>query len=277
MRKSKAAYLRLCSYWSISTTKYEYERILTKHMLPAIGSKSLVDLSARDILAITDKLRHTPTECRPAHAAMSSFFGYCVPRYLPLSPMTGLKNPTKPKKRERVLSYSELALIWAKTATLSDFNSVARLCILLGLRRSEAAAIQPAWIADGLLTLQVRRISPANLVEGDKNDEGYSPLGTLGISVQGVDAHDAWRIALVGARDPAPVRFFSPRFSRPHAVPVLPERIVSSHRFFKSRCQRFTDLHHSGQSFFHGEPPTIHAARFALPRRAAQCVPLWIA
>ena len=86
-----------------------------------------------------------------------------------------LKNPTKPKKRERVLSYSELALIWAKTATLSDFNSVARLCILLGLRRSEAAAIQPAWIADGLLTLQVRRISPANLVEGDKNDEGYSP------------------------------------------------------------------------------------------------------
>lgn len=42
---------------------------------------------------------------------------------------------------------------------------------------------------------EVRRISGANIIKGLKTDEGYSPLGTLGVSVQGVDAHDAWRIA----------------------------------------------------------------------------------
>jgi hypothetical protein len=43
-------------------------------------------------------------------------------------------------------------------------------------------------------------MTDARMVKGAKSDEGYSPLPEYGISVQGVDAHDAWRIAFGLAR-----------------------------------------------------------------------------
>ena len=44
------------------------------------------------------------------------------------------------------------------------------------------------------------RVTDARCVSGEKNDEGFSPLGSRGISVQGVAANDAWRIAYGLAR-----------------------------------------------------------------------------
>ncbi len=46
----------------------------------------------------------------------------------------------------------------------------------------------------------LRRITDAHIVDGIKTDEGFSPLGNRGISVQGVDAHDAWRLSYGLAR-----------------------------------------------------------------------------
>jgi hypothetical protein len=46
----------------------------------------------------------------------------------------------------------------------------------------------------------LRRVTDAHVVEGSKTDEGFTPLGTSGVSVQGVDAHDAWRIVFGLAR-----------------------------------------------------------------------------
>jgi hypothetical protein len=39
----------------------------------------------------------------------------------------------------------------------------------------------------------VRKVSPVNLVEGEKVDDGYHFLADIGISVQGQSANDAWR------------------------------------------------------------------------------------
>jgi hypothetical protein len=47
---------------------------------------------------------------------------------------------------------------------------------------------------------ELLRITDSRIVKGTKTDEGFSPLGTCGISVQGVDAHDAWRNTLGLAR-----------------------------------------------------------------------------
>ncbi|MGE0769428.1 MAG: hypothetical protein AB7L90_23560 [Hyphomicrobiaceae bacterium] len=47
---------------------------------------------------------------------------------------------------------------------------------------------------------ELLRVTDARIVKGTKTDEGFSPLGTRGISVQGVDAHDAWRITYGLAR-----------------------------------------------------------------------------
>jgi integrase len=136
-----------------SRTTAEYERLLGRHFLPALGHRPLEQLTARDILAITDRLLHTPTECRHAHVAALTFFNWCVPRYLATSPMTGLKTPTKPNKRERVLSHDELKRVWRAAGQLADFGRMVRLCILTGQRRGEVSKILPAWLSADTLTI----------------------------------------------------------------------------------------------------------------------------
>jgi integrase len=146
-----AEYLR-----SISTrprTAYEYERVLKRHFSPTLGHRPIDELVSRDILAITDRLLHTPTECRHAHVAVQTFFNWCVPRYLPANPMVGLKTPTKPNTRARILTTTELKAVWTAAEHLGDFGKLVRLCILTGQRRGEIAVMRPDWIRDAVLTI----------------------------------------------------------------------------------------------------------------------------
>ncbi|MFM9850246.1 MAG: T4SS efffector SepA family protein [Hyphomicrobiaceae bacterium] len=68
-----------------------------------------------------------------------------------------------------------------------NWNELVRSAIETGLDRFKSL--------DELL-----RVTDARIVKGTKTDEGFSPLASRGISVQGVDAHDAWRIAYGLAR-----------------------------------------------------------------------------
>jgi hypothetical protein len=54
--------------------------------------------------------------------------------------------------------------------------------------------IEVAYVAADGDFGKLRRMTNANIVEGHKADEGYTPLSDLGISVQGVAANDAFRI-----------------------------------------------------------------------------------
>ena len=47
---------------------------------------------------------------------------------------------------------------------------------------------------------EVRRATGANIVKGQKFDEGYSPLSALDGSIQGVDSNGAWRISYAVAK-----------------------------------------------------------------------------
>lgn len=47
---------------------------------------------------------------------------------------------------------------------------------------------------------KLRAVTTANIVRGAKNVDGYTPLGNLGFSIQGVAANDALRIVLGIAR-----------------------------------------------------------------------------
>jgi hypothetical protein len=47
---------------------------------------------------------------------------------------------------------------------------------------------------------KLRQICPVNMVKGRKEDEGYSYLSDIGISVQGQDANGACRAAVVAAQ-----------------------------------------------------------------------------
>jgi Arm DNA-binding domain len=125
-----------------SRTHRDYTRLLNTYLLPALGSRHIEGITARDILAITDQLLDTPTECRHAHAAMQTFFNWCVPRFLNATPMSGLKTPTKPNHRDRILSDRELKRVWNAAAEMGKFGVVVRLIILTAARRGEISPFQ---------------------------------------------------------------------------------------------------------------------------------------
>lgn len=68
-----------------------------------------------------------------------------------------------------------------------NWNELVRIAVEAGLDRFKSAD-------------ELMRVTDARIVKGAKTDEGFSPLAGRGISVQGVDAHDAWRIAYGLAR-----------------------------------------------------------------------------
>lgn len=125
-------------------TVREYERLLTKHLKP-FTNKKLGDITKAHVIAITDALRSTPTECLHAHAAMRALFNWAAARSLiPRSPMDNLPAPVSPTQRDRLLSDSEVTKIWH--AATGDFGRLIKICLLTGMRRSEVAAIRSDWI-----------------------------------------------------------------------------------------------------------------------------------
>ena len=184
-------------------TVADYTRFLTLYLLPKLGTKDVSKIVHADILAITDPLLDTPTECRHCYAAMQTFFNWCVPRYIKISPMAGLKSPTKPKRRSRVLTDAELKAIWQASIEDSDlapqFRAIVQLLIYTGQRRGETAALQGVFYSHNQQTITLPETLTKNkrlhtfplcsqardLVEKYRNTKG------LWLPVQGKDGNPA--------------------------------------------------------------------------------------
>jgi integrase len=158
-----------------ASTHYEYERLLKKHF--RFGETKLIEISPYDLHRQIDKLRRA--EKAHAYTVVRAFIRWAYRRhYLEKNPMDRMIAPPGSKPRKRVLSPTELT----KTLTLalqgtSHFHSIVALCLLLGQRRSEVAALQWSWIdlEEKLITL------PGRLT---KNGEDHTfPIGDLAVRV----------------------------------------------------------------------------------------------
>jgi integrase len=133
-------------------TAKETERLLNKHATPL--HKQLREITTSDCTAIFDGLMSTPSEANHLFGVLKTFFAWCEQRQLiSLSPIARLSKPAKETSRDRVLTNAELKAVWNATASASQFDTIVRLCILLGQRRGEIATIEPSWITDGVLTI----------------------------------------------------------------------------------------------------------------------------
>ena len=84
-----------------------------------------------------------------AHALkdIRTFFNWCIPRYLALSPCIGLKKPPE-KSRERTLNHLELKAVWKKAEEIGyPYGTIVRLLILTGQRAGEITALRREWIS----------------------------------------------------------------------------------------------------------------------------------
>jgi integrase len=130
-------------------TQYDYTRVLEKFYLPKVGKLPLSRVTNAHIAKITDPWLDRPVEYAHLLAVARTFLRWCVrpPRqYIPHSPLEGLQLP-RHKARDRVLTDDELVRVWHAANELGyPFGSIVKLCILLGQRRSQTAAIAQSWI-----------------------------------------------------------------------------------------------------------------------------------
>jgi integrase len=150
---SKAVLAYMATHQGSARWKYDLNYHLTRHLLSK-HDVPLNEITPKDILTITDSLAATPSEQLHAHRAMSAFFNWAVHRQLlQISPLANLPLPSKPRKRDRVLSYDELAKIWKAAGALGYFGAIIQLCILLGQRRGEISKISISNYGNSILTI----------------------------------------------------------------------------------------------------------------------------
>lgn len=116
--------------------------VLTK--FEPIYDRPVGDIKRADIAQALDGMMSTPVRANRALAAIRKLFSWCVDRgILDVSPIAGMKAPTKEIPRDRVLSDDELATIWAAAeADGFPFGPCIQIMILTGQRRNEVAGMR---------------------------------------------------------------------------------------------------------------------------------------
>jgi integrase len=165
-----ALFLSVCDQKNKPRTVRDYRRLLLRHF--DFGARPLSEITPHDINRRIDKLQKTVSEQNHALVAAKVFFRWAQRRhYVKHSPCEGMQTVKRPS-RGRVLSDAEVVAIY-RTAQRHDtpFTRIVRLCILTGLRRTEAAWLRRSYFKNDTLTL------PAFLAKNKR--EFVAPIGAL--------------------------------------------------------------------------------------------------
>jgi integrase len=94
-----------------------------------------------------------PSERAHALKDLRTFFNWCIPRYLQVSPCVGIRKPPY-KSRDRVLDEEELGKVWRTAQAIGyPYGTIVQLLILTGQRSGEIAALQWDWIGDDVIMI----------------------------------------------------------------------------------------------------------------------------
>lgn len=107
------------------------------------AERPVTGIRRRDIIGLLEesKARGATTTANRELAALSKFFSWCVARdIIDASPAVGISKPAPENRRTRILSDSELRLVWlAAEAEGYPFGDIVRELILTAQRRNEVA------------------------------------------------------------------------------------------------------------------------------------------
>ena len=135
---------------SRNKSKAETERILSREVLPTLGSRDFAQIKKADVIKLIEAIadRGAPTLARNTLAAVRKLFNWAVSRDLiDASPCSGVAAPAKARQRDRYLTNAELEAVWRSTESLGwPFAPIVRLLILTGQRRAQIAGLRWSWI-----------------------------------------------------------------------------------------------------------------------------------
>ncbi|THD44917.1 MAG: DUF4102 domain-containing protein [Bradyrhizobium sp.] len=128
---------------------YQSTRILHRHFK---WQKELSKISHEDVVTVLDGIK-APSERGHALKDLRTFFNWCIPRYLKISPCLGIEKPAQ-KSRERVLTGEELAKVWHQAKKIGHpYGTIVQLLILAAQRSGETAALRWDWINGDTFTI----------------------------------------------------------------------------------------------------------------------------
>jgi integrase len=146
-----------CERISKDGSRYPYETklLLNNYLGSKFKDTPLDRIGKSDVAAIIDGLSDEPSEASHAFTAIRGFFSWCVDRgHADKNPCDGLRRPSKPASRDRVLTTAELKAVYL-AAEKADFpyGAVLQLLAITGQRRGEIAALRWDWIDDAEKTI----------------------------------------------------------------------------------------------------------------------------
>lgn len=156
-------------------TTVDYQRLLTRHLLPTLARRKVGDLHAREITAIIERMSDTPSEANHALTAIKALLNFAVRRHhITHSPCHAMPLPSRRNSRERVLDNEELAKVFHSATELGyPFGHIVRLCILTGQRRGEIGLLKWSYIN----TDERKIVLPSSIVKN--NREHSFPYGDM--------------------------------------------------------------------------------------------------
>ena len=145
-------------------TQSETKRLLNAHFRPKLAHDRLTDITRQTIADIIGRLMATPSTALHAHAAINAFFRWARGPYLEFNPLDGLKPPSKPVSRDRVLTAEELTKLFATARLGGNFGYLVTLLILTAQRLNQIASLRADWIdrAERLIRF------PAEVMKGNR-------------------------------------------------------------------------------------------------------------
>jgi integrase len=125
----------------------EISRLLHREVTSRWGSRSIHEISKRDVIALVMDVagRGTPSAANKLLKVVKTFFGWCIGRaILELSPAAQVRGPGKERPRDRVLDDAELCQILRAARQIGGpYGAIVELLALTGQRREEVA--QLSW------------------------------------------------------------------------------------------------------------------------------------
>jgi integrase len=143
----------------------EVTRIVEKELIPAWGDRSVRDIRRHDILVLSDAIadRGALTMARRVMAYVHRLFRWAKSRDLiEANPASDLPKPGSEKKRDRVLSDAELAVVWKTAEEIGwPYGLAVQLLILTGARRAEISELEWSEIQGDTIKLSSARTKNA--------------------------------------------------------------------------------------------------------------------
>lgn len=141
--------------------------VIRNHLKPALGNTPIPHIGRTQLQPIIDAIPAKQKAMRRnVFAYASILFGWALTRgYISTNPLLSMAKPDAPKARERVLTDTEVEIIWtASEALRKPWGHFYRLLFLTGQRKSEVAGLR--WeeldCNEGIWTI------PANRAKNDK-------------------------------------------------------------------------------------------------------------